>query len=546
MSDQERYQINGVIDANQPVMSNLTELANSCGSWISHSNELGKWGVVINRAETPTRHFTDANILGTIDVTGVGLGDLYNSVRAEFPHRDIRDETDFVRIEIASADRHPNELDNTLELSYPLINDPIQAQLLSFIELKQSRLNRTIKFQTDWSELGVVAGEVVTVTNANYGFSQEKFRVISVVENQGDDGSVILEILAMGYDDAVYDEDFTRVTVSNSDGIITIGSIGKPSTPTLTVYERDANPRVLIEGTVPTGIVTGMEVYLSTDGTNFTKLTTLRSEFTAGDDIEFEHPTNVTATLYAKTRAINDSGKVSEFSDVGTIDFTPTQTTQAIDPNTDVVDSGGNSLLGLLGANALLALLKGLMEDGDSGTGSVFDKIFDIFNTEKGVDLGDPEVLSALAQAGKIAIVAFADSTTVNNIAQSLSNSSGVLAYTSSTFQVPVAGKYKCDFLIDQNSSGARGGRGSFWGENEDWIGVVCRLKNASGTLIDSSGSGGPGAQYWTDFALTFTQTLSTGVDYYFEVYMINYTESSPTSVGSLDIGITATMIEQT
>ena len=83
MADQERYQINGVVDVNQPMMSNLTELANSCGSWISHSNELGKWGVVINRAETATRHFTDANIIGTIDVTGVGLGDLFNSVGTE-------------------------------------------------------------------------------------------------------------------------------------------------------------------------------------------------------------------------------------------------------------------------------------------------------------------------------------------------------------------------------------------------------------------------------------------------------------------------------
>lgn len=390
MSDQERYQINGLIDTNRPVMDNLTEIANSCGSWVTYNNEIGKWGVVINRAETPTRLFDDSNILGTIDVTGVGLSDLYNSVRAEFPHRDIRDETDFVRIELDNADRHPNELDNTLELTYPLINDPIQAQLLSFIELKQSRLNRTIKFQTDWSELGVVAGEVIQVTNATYGFTNEKFRVISVTEISGDDGSIVLEILAMGYDDAVYDEDFTRVEVSNSDGIVTIGSLGTPSTPTITAFERDATPRLLLESDVGSGIVENMEFWFSTDGVNFSRVGVVRPSdggtFDSGDQAEYTHPSNHTGTVYAKARATNGS-RSSAFSAVGSLTFAPVQTTDAIGPDTDVVDASGDSLIGLLGANGLLALLNAMMEDGDAGSGSLFEKIFDIFNDETGTDL---------------------------------------------------------------------------------------------------------------------------------------------------------------
>lgn len=75
-STTQKYKINGLVDTKQPVMDNLTNIANSCGSWVTYSNELGKWGVVINRLETPVFAFDDSNILGTIEVTGVGLGQL--------------------------------------------------------------------------------------------------------------------------------------------------------------------------------------------------------------------------------------------------------------------------------------------------------------------------------------------------------------------------------------------------------------------------------------------------------------------------------------
>jgi hypothetical protein len=391
----QRYVINGLIDTTQPVLDNLTNMANSCGSWLTYSNELGKWGVVINKAETPVFNFNDSNILSTIEVTGVGLGNLYNAVRVEFPRRDIRGETDWVNIEIPEVDRHPNEIDNTLELSYDLVTDPVQAELLGFIELKQSRLNRTIKFATDWSSIGIVAGDVITVTNASYGFNLEKFRIISVTETTDDSGAITLDILAMGYSDSVYDEDFTLYERTTEDGIVTLGSIATPAQPQLTKFERDANPRILVEAVVPTGVVEKMEFWYSTDDVNYTIIATMLPTnggvFSTGDEVEYSYSTNTSGNVYVKVRAVNNQ-TVSAFSPVGSLVYAPVQTTEAINSNTDVVDGDGNSLLGLLGANLLMKYLGSLM-DGNTESGGLFEKIFDIFDDETGTDIRQVDTL---------------------------------------------------------------------------------------------------------------------------------------------------------
>ena len=144
-SDIPRYRINGVIDTGKPVMNNLENIANSAGSWITYDITEGKWAVVINKIEASSHTFNDSNIIGAIKLSGTGLDSLYNSVETQFPLRDIGDDNDFIRIEIPSVDRKPNEPDHTLTLNYPLVNNPIQATLLGFLELKQSRIDYIIE-----------------------------------------------------------------------------------------------------------------------------------------------------------------------------------------------------------------------------------------------------------------------------------------------------------------------------------------------------------------------------------------------------------------
>jgi len=408
-----RYRVNGVIDTNNTVMANLEALGNSAGSWLTYDSQDGKWAVVINRARTVDAYFDDDNIVGSINVNGTGLDNFYNSVEVQFPHRDLNDQSDWINIEIPDEDRNPNEPDKTLTLNYPLVNEPVQAQMLGLIELKQSRVDLIVNFTTDFSAINTAAGDVIAITNTVYGWDEKEFRVISVTESENESG-ITLQITALEYDSAVYSvADLYRYLRTNEDGIIAIGAIGQPGTPEVTKYERLSRPGIIVESTVPdntdpdtpSGIVEGMEFWIYSipsgelptweavddDTRSYTLYRTINpasgSVLTAGDNIVLDIDDFDPGNFLVKTRAVNSvtTGPFSDHS--GLVEYAPVQTTDAINPSTKVVDANGANIVGALTASGLLALLKGLMADGSTGSGSVYKKIFDTYNTATSKDL---------------------------------------------------------------------------------------------------------------------------------------------------------------
>jgi hypothetical protein len=401
----DRYQINGLIDTANPVLENAEKILSSAASWLSYDTHQGKWGIVINKAETSVASFNDSNILGNISLSGTGLQDLYNEVKVEFPHRELRDSADFYNITIpessipadwADFSRNANEEDNVLNLVYDIVNEPIQAQMLGLIELKQSRLDKVIQFETDFSYYNLKAGDVIDVTNTRFSFTNKLFRIVTITEKQDGDGPLSMEITALEYNVNVYSvADLFRFTRSDNNGIITIGSIGQPGTPTVSKIEQDARPRLEITSTAPTGVVEGMEYWLTTDvaiaddaNRSYTLIGVRRpvggGVFTSGTNVTLEYVSSA-ADFFIKTRGFNAT-TVGQFSNVsGLVEFAPVQVTNAIDVNTSAFDSTG----GLLGAIALIDLLgkvADLFPEGEGGK-SLFEKIFDVFEDETGVDL---------------------------------------------------------------------------------------------------------------------------------------------------------------
>jgi len=393
----DRYQINGVLDTEEYVFTNIEKVCNSAGSWLSYDNYNGKWGVIINKSGSSVASFDDSNIIGDVRIQGTALKDLYNNVKVEFPNRDIRDRADYVNIEIPSGDRNPNELTNVLNISYELINEPVQAQLLGFIELKQSRVDWLVSFETDYSYMNLKAGEIIDITDSRAGWTNKAFRIISITEKQDETNPLSLEILALEYDSNVYStDDLYRYTRSDDNGIITIASIGTPGTPQVSKIERDSRPRVIIESTSPSGVVEGLEYWYTTDinepndnNRSYILLGTKRpaggGTFSSGQNVVIEIDTLSAAEFYVKTRGFNDitTGPYSNVS--GLVDYTPTQTTDGIGPDTGAFDSLG----GLATAIGLLSLINSLdgLFGGASGEGSLFGKIFETFEDITGVDI---------------------------------------------------------------------------------------------------------------------------------------------------------------
>ena len=374
-----RYRINGAIDTSKTVMDNMESIANSAGAWVTYDIMEGKWAVVINKPRDPDAYFNDDNIIGSINVSGTGLSDLYNSVEVQFPHRDLNDQSDFINIEIPDEDRNPNEPDNTLTLSYDQVNEPIQAQLLGLIELKQSRIDLVIQFTTDFSQINIEAGHVIAVTNSIYGWTDKLFRVVSLTEVENESG-INIEITALEYDANVYDTtDLYRYLRTNADGIITIGAIGQPGQPQVTKFESASRPRFIVESELPdstdplnpAGVIEAMEfwIYQIPSGElptwelvdDTTRIYTLYKTIPTGPGSGDSTITNIKLDMdnfdpgnfLVKTRCIN-STTTGPFSDLsGLVEYTPLQITDAIAPSGQILDKDGNPLGGLLLANLI-------------------------------------------------------------------------------------------------------------------------------------------------------------------------------------------------
>ena len=500
-----RYRINGVLSTDKTVMQNMEMITSAAQSWLTYDINLGKWAVVINEPGNATVTFNDSNIVGPISVQGTGLRELYNTVRVEFPHVDLDDEPDYIEDTIPAGDRNANEPDNTLTINLDLINDPVMAESLGIIELKQSRVNRVIKFTTDYTYLGVKAGDLIGVTNSVLGYTNKVFRIISMAEADAEDGGINITITALEYDANVYDlSDIFRYERSNQNGLVTIGYVGAPTTPTITAFANSARPRTSIATTVPTGIVDGIEFWFSSDGTNYVLLSTetpTGGAFTFGQTVTYDYDKYVvTSNVYAKCRAVNAT-TTSDYSSVGSLlNFAPVQITDAVqDGTTTLRNSSGGSLATALGIATLV------------------NKVGTAFGSNSSAKLSE----AVFSQAGfpntkNIMVSDASGLVTVSGLTPQTSISDPFLQMGANVvFTASQSATYKVDVILDQNTSGAAGGRGAYWSEDEDTVQVRFDIyDNVTGLEVAFSGSGGIGAQYWTDFVITDVMSLIAGRSY--------------------------------
>jgi hypothetical protein len=198
------FAINGVINTSNNVMTNMTQLARAAGSWITFDIHSGQWSVVVNETAATVATFNDSNIIGSISVTSTPINNLYNKVQIEFPNKDLNAYADMVTYTYPSGSRFSNEVDNTLTLRYDLVNEPTQAEYLAILELKQNRVDKVIRFRTDFTMIGLRAGDIIEVTNTAYGFSSKKFRILTITEEDAEDHNIYINITAFEYDSTIY------------------------------------------------------------------------------------------------------------------------------------------------------------------------------------------------------------------------------------------------------------------------------------------------------------------------------------------------------
>ena len=277
---QARYRINGVLDAGQTVLSNIDRIMTACDSWMTYNAALGQWSVVINKSETAAYAFNDNNIIGDIRLSATDITSSINQVEARFPFKSNRDQASFVNLQTPSGLLYPNEPVNKYSITYDLVNDSVQAQYLANRLLEQAREDLIVSFNTTYYGIQVDAGNVVSVTNSDYGWTDKLFRVMKVNEASLPDGQLGARLELSEYNAQVYDDaDITQFTTAPNSNLASPVYFSALTAPTVTASRpSDAVPSFDVAVTVPTtGRVTfGTLFYTTTpaDSTSWKVLNT--------------------------------------------------------------------------------------------------------------------------------------------------------------------------------------------------------------------------------------------------------------------------------
>jgi hypothetical protein len=267
---QPRYRINGVLDAGQSVLSNIDRLMSACDSWMTYNAALGQWAVVVNKAESVSYAFDDNNIIGDIRVSATDITSSINQVEARFPFKQNKDQASFVNIETPPELLYPNEPVNKYSITYDMVNDSVQAQYLANRLLEQAREDLIVSFSTTFYGIQVDAGNVISVTNADYGWSAKTFRVMKVNEIALGDGTLGAKLELSEYNSAVYDDkditQFTPVPNSNLPSANYFSPLSAPVVSSST--STSAIPNFAVTTTIPTvGRVTYVNLFYTTSTT---------------------------------------------------------------------------------------------------------------------------------------------------------------------------------------------------------------------------------------------------------------------------------------
>jgi hypothetical protein len=334
---QPRYRIDGPVNTGDNCLANLQQLADACDSWLQYSELTGKWTIVMNKPYSGVLgdlYSVDSSVLiGGIEINPLDLNQTYNSLEVQYPNANINDQTDYKVVDLTTVGTawydpsllSPNEPDNRLTVQYPQINNYIRAVYLGVRRLLQSREDLTISCNLDYSGIQVVAGDVVRVTLAEYGWTDKLFRVSQVQETKTPDGFLGARITAFEYNASVYADNALLDFVPEANtGLSDPNIFDRPGTPTITtntLANSGAVTSFTVTSTVP---LSGTTIYMDFNYGSNSNVAAHKSytstqladgtPYTNGDSVAIEINDLPIGNYYFSTTARNELAGRASFS----------------------------------------------------------------------------------------------------------------------------------------------------------------------------------------------------------------------------------------
>lgn len=267
---QERFRFDGTLDTNQTIMNNMQLMASCCDCLIKYNEITGLWGVIVQSpAYTVAMALTDSNIISSIQITPTDIASSYNIAEVKFPDGTEQDSFSTATFNLAVINpslMYSNEPVNKQTINLALVNNNVRAQYLANRFLKSGREDLIVSLSINYVGLQLEAGDIVTLTNLNYGWTAKLFRINQVVEVFGQDGTISAKLSLMEYNPTIYDDvSITQFATAPNTGISSPLTFGTLTAPTfVNQLPLAAVPSFGVAVTSSTaGIVQYAEVYYS-------------------------------------------------------------------------------------------------------------------------------------------------------------------------------------------------------------------------------------------------------------------------------------------
>ena len=235
---QPRFKFNGFIDTTQTILQNLQTMTDCCDCLLKYNEMYGVWSVVVQSPSySVAMDINDSNMISTISILSMDISNTYNIAQCQFPDLSLNSNFNTTQIDLATyapSLLYPNEPVNLQTIKLNLCNNDVQAQLLGTRFLKAARLDLQVTCTVNYIGLELEAGDIVTVTNANYGWSAKLFRITKVTQKFGSDGAVNVDLSLQNYDPSVYnDSSITQFTPPANTGLPNPNIFGTLTAPTV-------------------------------------------------------------------------------------------------------------------------------------------------------------------------------------------------------------------------------------------------------------------------------------------------------------------------
>ena len=261
---QPRFTFNGQLDTSQKIMTNIQAMADCCDCLVKYNEITGLWGVIVQSPTyTIAMALDNSNITSSIQVSPIDVSNSFNVIEVKFPDGSSKDSFNSATFDLAVVNPSllfPNEPVNKQSVNLYLVNNNVQAQYLANRMLEAAREDLQIQCEINYTGLQLEAGDIVTVTNSNYGWVAKEFRINKVVEKFSETGQITAALSLMEFNATVYDDiNITQFQPAPNTGLGTPTAFGTVPAPIVTSsYPSITIPSIFV---TPTSSSAGITQY---------------------------------------------------------------------------------------------------------------------------------------------------------------------------------------------------------------------------------------------------------------------------------------------